>query len=202
MRITFLIDRGSPSPPTGIECFAHDRDVLRAVFHAINELRILDAVLEEHKKERRACTPEFERFVSIDVKLFRIREHDDAVHAGLWAFHIAMKLRTERSSPDWWCQLFAEDWTVHSGIPRAVHRWHNGTALVPSRARVKWNAVRPRMLGLARALVVFGNALDEVRLRPDGSEYRRVKARFETMAAVSDARASGLHVRFGFARAS
>lgn len=185
MHVTFVIVGGFP--PKDMVCFAHDKDVLRAVFHAVNERKVAGARTERLQQERRAWIPAFERFASIDVQLLQIPQYSDPVHKGRWALHIAMKLQTFHPSPDWWCQLFADDWTIHRGLSRVLHQRLDGIALVPSRARVKWNALRRRMLGLARALVVFGNALEEVRLRPDGSEYHRVKARFELMAAAPDA---------------
>ena len=98
--------------------------------------------------------------------------------------HIGMKLKDRHPTPDWWMQLFADDWTLYAGVKWSLHKPYKGWSLVPSRARVKWNAIQGRMLGFARALVVFGHLLEEVQLRPGGSKYRRVKARFDMMTAA------------------
>ena len=98
--------------------------------------------------------------------------------------HIGMKLKDTHPTPDWKVELFADDWTVYAGLMWSFHKIYKGWSLVPSRARVKWHAVQRRMRGLARAIVFFNNLLEEVQLRPGGNGYRRVKARFEAMAAA------------------
>ena len=80
----------------------------------------------------------------------------------------------------WNCHVYSHDLTP-GGNP--FHDY-DGRPFMPPPARIKWNAVRRRMRGLARAIVVFGHLIEEVQLRPGGNGYRRVKARFETMAAA------------------
>ena len=51
MQITFLYDSDADSK---MRCFVHDKDVLRVLFHATNELNILSASNEKIARERRA----------------------------------------------------------------------------------------------------------------------------------------------------
>ena len=75
--------------------------------------------------------------------------------------------------------MFADDWSLWTGL--SAWKVYDHSSLVPSRALVKWRAVRRRMLLWARAAALLLSILEEIELRPGNVGYRRVKARFEGM---------------------
>ena len=171
MQIT-LSDTLTRLPPPHVMCFALDKDVLEALYHAVNELRLLKFESKEKQDEMRSRMTKFDAAESIRVVPFK--------YHGRFVYRIVMTF----PSWIWYCSVFAESWTLFAGIGGIPFDDYDGRPLMPSPSRIKWNAVRRRMRGLARALVVFGTLLEEMQLRPDGSKYRHVKARFETMAAA------------------
>ena len=179
MKITFSNDRFwlTREPPPHVPCFALDKDVLEALFHTVNELRFLK--VRSKKKQNRMRSRylhafPFDAVEKIQVMSFQYPER--FVYSIMMTFPGDLPHQVNL----WDCRVYSHNLTP-GGNP--FHD-HNGCPLMPSPARIKWNALQRRMRGLARALVVFGRLLEEVQLRPGGTGYRRVKARFDMMTAA------------------
>ena len=156
--------------------FALDKDVLKAVFHAKNELDLQKWFKSKKKRNRmRSIMHKFDAAKSIQVMAFR--------HPKRFFYSISMTFPDypSRQVHFWDGEVYSRDLTP-GGNP--FHDY-DGRTLIRPPARIKWNAVRRRMRGLARAIVVFCHLIEHVQLRPGGNGYRRVKARFEAMAASS-----------------
>ena len=163
--------------------FYNDVDVLRCLHDRVNEMRVLGGRTKAKRAEILNDQPKFDDYDRIEVSAFRISPRAHGIgpfDAGRWALYIGCKrLGYHPQCSEWSCRVFADDWSLWTGL--SAWKVYDHSSLVPSRALVKWRAVRRRMLLWARAAALLLSILEEIELRPGNVGYRRVKARFEGM---------------------
>ena len=167
-----------------ILAFATDVDVIRAVFERVNELRVLGGRTKAKRAEIRQEIIPFESFHHIKACVYRNPAGAHRVKpsdVGRWVIRFGFVLSSSKDYDSWCCRVFADDWSLYTGL--SAWRVYDGAPLIDPAARVKWRACRARILAWARACVVFGAMLEEIQLRPGGTTYRRVRARFEALAS-------------------
>ena len=123
--------------------FALDITVLRAVFDAVNRLRVAGGGCARHRRMIQEKLPKFDDFDRIYVCTWRETRH---VFAGRRMIYLSMYFKDSRILDDWDCRV-SEDWILVKGISQ--WRVYDGRPLI-NPARIKWhevvrwmNAVRP-----------------------------------------------------------
>jgi hypothetical protein len=127
----------------GMPPFALDITVLRALFDAVNRLRVAGGDSAKERRMIQEALPKFDNFVQICVHPFIETMHSCAGRRSLF---IGMSLRGVAHGIDWYCRV-SEDWILITGISR--WRVYDGRPLI-NPAQIKWqeavrwmNAVRP-----------------------------------------------------------
>ena len=121
--------------------FALDITILRALFDAINRLRVAGGRTKRERAATQAALLKFDDFATVQVGAFT----NTALFSGR-LLYISMSARADVHIGDWTCRV-TEDWRLVSGISR--WRVYDYRPLInPSRMKwqeaVRWmNAVRP-----------------------------------------------------------
>jgi len=171
--------------------FALDVDILEAIFNAVNKLRELGGRTKAKRaeikiKQLRDHVFHVDCFRSLYVDLYTITASSHPRPRPEDHGRVVLTLRMFTALHgwmDWGCSIFTDTRELYTGLSSwRAHK--DGEPLIDPAARVKWRACRARLLAWARACVVFSAILEEIQLRPGGTTYRRVRARFETFAAA------------------
>ena len=121
--------------------FALDITVLRALFDAVNRLRVAGGRTKSERAATQAALPKFDDFATATVGTFT----NANLHPGR-LLYVGMSIEGKEYVSDWHCRV-SEDWILLTGISR--WRVYDGLPLINA-AQIKWqetvrwmNAVRP-----------------------------------------------------------
>ena len=122
--------------------FALDITVLRALFDAVNRLRVAGGNSAKERERIQEALPKFDNFARINVHAFV----NTSLCAGRRSLYVGMCFKDVAHVSDWYCRV-SEDWILLTGISR--WRVYDGRPLI-NPAQIKWqevvrwvNAVRP-----------------------------------------------------------
>ena len=123
-------DRDIVIPP-----FAYDITVLRALFDAVNRLRVAEGDSPEERERIQEALPKFDTFEVIHVRVYGSR-CGERRFIKLSMFHKG-RFCNWLGSSDWDCRV-SEDWNLISGISK----WHVYDKLpLINPAQIKWQEV-------------------------------------------------------------
>jgi len=147
-----------------------DVDVQRALYDAVNGLRVKAGRTKAKRAEMNAKLVPFDAYVS--CFLAQIPTGKDPPHESAVYFSFS-HWDESRAVSDWLCRLYY-DYTIYTGL--SSWRFYDGRPLV-NPARTKWRAVVKRVSAMAKVVTLWR----ETAAAPDSMAVSNAAKRFKAM---------------------